>query len=95
MPAVMVTKKKGLCMTCSTRALGMNAVILPFLYQMTSVPLHRDVGRKAGGSALCSKCFGIWEGDLWMRLGDTKRWIRVHLRSHDDRENGISKVLTY
>lgn len=53
MPAVMVTKKKGLCMTCSTRALGMNAVILPFLYQMTSVPLHRDVDRKAGG-VLCA-----------------------------------------
>lgn len=62
----MVTKKKGLCMTCSTQVLRTNVVILPFLYQMTSVHLRHDVDRKAGGSALCSKCFRIWEDDLWM-----------------------------
>lgn len=55
----MVTKMKGLCMIFGMRMLHMNVAILPFLYQMTKVHLCRVVDRRAGDSALCSKCFGI------------------------------------
>lgn len=100
MTVVMVTKKEVFAWRAAHRHCAWMSSYFCFctnrpLVQMTSVHLQRDVDRKAGGSALCSKCFGIWEGDLWMRLEDTERWIRLHLRSRADRESGISRVLTY
>lgn len=41
------------------------------------------VARRAGGTALSSKCFEVLLDDIWMRLEDTKRQIRLQLRNQD------------
>lgn len=83
MTSVTVTKIKGIFMTFSTQVLHVNVVILPFLYPMTNVHLCRVVDRRAKGSALCSKCFGIQVDDIWMKLEGTERQTRLPLRNRE------------